>query len=76
MDENWMFEQILCEVVASPLTEHNIGMVLCLLGEYIRKQDVWGKVGIPKSNTPMNITEEVNVKVIEKRLECNSSLAW
>ena len=33
-----MFEQILCEVVASPLTEHNIGMVLCLLGEYIRKQ--------------------------------------
>ena len=37
---------------------------------------VWGKVGIPKSNTPMNITEEVNVKVIEKRLECNSSLAW
>lgn len=36
---------------------------------------VWGKVGIPKFNTPMNITEEANVKVIEKRLDCNSSLA-
>ena len=37
---------------------------------------VWGKVGIPKSNTLMNITEEANAKVIEKRLKCNSSLEW